>query len=146
MLPKHLGQRVVVMPANPAPQHRVLLTLQMGSQLKPGQVLWCSATTPREELNRFLQRVEQHRYPICSLCPGTVLCKAYWLFTNQAIRLLECCLQEPACSFEKDYSGKLLHAGQSVRLPPVHALTLQSVACCLASMKHSVLNEWPRRI
>lgn len=56
-----LGQRVVVMPDQAVPLHRLLLTLHAGSRLLPGQILWCSQRTSGSDLNSFLKRIEHHR-------------------------------------------------------------------------------------
>ena len=61
VLQQERAQRVVVMPDQAVPLHRILLTLHAGRRIQPGQVLWCSPQTGTAELTSFLKRVEHQR-------------------------------------------------------------------------------------
>lgn len=92
------GQRVVVTPDQAFPLHRLLLTLHAGSQIQPGQILWCSQRTSDTDLSSFLQRVEHHRCVCCTTANMAVFISVSAAL--QAVPLktqLTCALQPLQC-------------------------------------------------
>lgn len=93
------GQRVVVTPDQALPLHRLLLTLHAGSQIQPGQILWCSQRTSDTDLSSFLQRVEHHRC-VCYTIANMAIVRVSASAASQEVPLkihLTCALQLPQC-------------------------------------------------